>query len=172
MRKEHLLLSTAAGLAVALLTAGPGAVRAQAEGLSGQVTSPQGPLEGVLVTAKKAGSTIAYTVATDDKGHYSFPSAKIESGEYTLSIRATGYDLDGAGTATVAAQKGATADLKLKQTRNLPAQLTNAEWIQHARPTSRSVLSAVKPRPRGGSCVPARRQRVDANPQPTCVNYA
>jgi virginiamycin B lyase len=126
MRKEHLLLSTAVGLAVALLT---GAVPAQAEPLSGQVTSPQGPLEGVLVTAKKAGSTIAYTVATDDKGHYSFPSAKIEPGEYTLHIRATGYDLEGAGKATVAAQKGATANLELKKTRNLPAQLTNAEWI-------------------------------------------
>ena len=134
MRKEHLLLSTAAGLAVALLAAGPGAVRAQAEALSGQVSSAEGLLEGVLVTAKKAGSTIAYTVATDDKGHYSFPSAKIDPGEYTLRVRATGYDLDGAGKTTVEAQKGAAADLKLKKTRNLAAQLTNAEWIlEHAR---------------------------------------
>jgi len=129
MRKEHLLLSTAVGLAVALLTAGPGAVQAQAQALSGQVTSAQGPLEGVLVTAKKAGSTIAYTVATDDKGRYSFPSAKIDPGEYTLRIRATGYDLDGAGKATVNAQQATTADLKLKNTRNLAAQLTNAEWM-------------------------------------------
>src|SRR6202167_515554 len=129
MRKENLLLSTAVGLAVALLTAGPGAVRAQAQALSGQVTSAQGPLEGVLVTAKKSGSTIAYTVASDDKGHYSFPSAKIDPGEYRLSIRATGYDLDGPGSATVDAQKGTTADLKLKKTRNLPSQLTNAEWL-------------------------------------------
>src|SRR5271163_615711 len=129
MRKEHLLLSTAAGLAVALLAAGPGAVRAQAEALAGQVTSAQGPLEGVLVTAKKAGSTIAYTVATDDKGHYSFPAAKIEPGDYKLTIRATGYDLDGAGKARVEAQKGATADLKLKNAHNLPSQLTNAEWM-------------------------------------------
>jgi len=57
MRKENLLLSTAVGLAVALLTAGPGAVRAQAQALSGQVTSAQGPLEGVLITAKKAGQS-------------------------------------------------------------------------------------------------------------------
>jgi streptogramin lyase len=125
MRKEHLLVSTAVGLAVALLT-GPGAVRA--EGLSGQVTSPQGGLDGVLVTAKKAGSTIAYTVPTD-KGRYSFPSAKIEPGEYTLTIRAAGYDLDGPGHATVAPGKDATADLKLKTAKNLSAQLTNAEWM-------------------------------------------
>src|SRR5271156_6096700 len=115
MRKENLLLSTAVGLAVALLTAGAGAVRAQAQALSGQVTSAQGPLGGGLVTAKKVGSTIAYTVATDDKGRYSFPSAKIDPGEYTLRIRATGYDLDGAGKATIEPQKGATADLKLKK---------------------------------------------------------
>jgi streptogramin lyase len=126
MRKEHLLVSTAVGLAVALL-AGSGAVRA--EGLSGQVASPKGALDGVLVTAKKAGSTIAYTVATDDKGRYSFPSAKIEPGDYTLTIRAAGYDLDGPGKATVASGKDATADLKLKATKNLPSQLTNAEWM-------------------------------------------
>jgi streptogramin lyase len=128
MRKEHLLLSTAVGLAVALLT-GPGAVRA--ESLSGQVTSPQGALDGVLVTAKKAGSTIAYTVPTDDKGNYSFPSAKIEPGDYKLTIRAAGYDLDGPGHATVASGKDTTADLKLKTTKNLAAQLTNAEWMSN-----------------------------------------
>jgi virginiamycin B lyase len=124
MRKEHLLLSTAVGLAVALSAS---AVRA--EGLSGQVAAPQGALDGILVTAKKAGSTIAYTVPTDDKGRYSFPSAKIEPGDYKLTIRAAGYDLDGPGKATVAAGKDTTADLKLKTTKNLPSQLTNAEWM-------------------------------------------
>ena len=106
--------------------AGPGA---RAEGLSGQLTTPQGALEGILVTAKKAGSTIAYTVPTDDKGRYSFPSAKIEPGDYKLTIRAAGYDLDGPGHATVAAGKDAAADLKLKNAKNLSAQLTNAEWM-------------------------------------------
>src|SRR5258708_4287099 len=90
MRMKHLLLSTAASLAVALVAASLGAVTAQAEpGLSGQVTAAEGPLEGVLVTAKKNGSTIAYTVASDEKGRYSFPAGKIESGEYTLRNRPT-----------------------------------------------------------------------------------
>jgi 8-oxo-dGTP pyrophosphatase MutT (NUDIX family) len=53
-------------------------------------------MEGVLVTAKKNGSTIAYTVVSDAQGRYSFPAGKIEGGEYNLRIRATGYDLDGA----------------------------------------------------------------------------
>ena len=91
-----------------------------AAALTGVVTSDQeGPMEGVLVTAKKAGSTIATTVVTNKQGRYSFPASRLEPGEYTIKIRAVGYDLDGKGAAEVAADKPATADLKLKKTRNL-----------------------------------------------------
>src|SRR5258708_471010 len=135
MRMKNVLLSNGASLAVARVAASLGAGTAQAEpGLSGQVTAAEGPLEGVLVTAKKDGSITAYTVGGDEKGRYSFPAGKIEGGEYTLRIRATGFDLDGANRdgalkATVDAQKPTTADLKLKKTRNLAAQLVNAEWM-------------------------------------------
>src|SRR5258708_26771592 len=135
MRMKHVLLSTAASLSVALVAASLGAATAKAEpGLSGQVTAAEGPLEGVLVTAKKNGSGIAYTVVSDANGRYSFPAGKIEGGEYTLRIRATGFDVDGANRdgalkPTVDAQKPTTADLKLKKTRNLAAQLVNAEWM-------------------------------------------
>src|SRR5215475_5951031 len=127
MRMKHVPLSTAASLAVALTTTGLGSIAAQAEpGLSGQVTGQEGPMEGVLVTAKKNGSTIAYTVVSDAQGRYSFPAGKIEGGEYTLRIRATGFDLDGASRdgalkATVDVKAPTTADLKLKTTRNLPS---------------------------------------------------
>jgi streptogramin lyase len=128
MRLKQLLLSTAAGLAATTLVA-------HAEpGLSGLVAGADGPMEGVLVTAKKVGSIIAYTVATDAAGRYSFPAGRIEGGEYALRIRATGYDLDGAARdgalkATVDAKAPTTADLKLKRTRNLASQLVNAEWM-------------------------------------------
>jgi virginiamycin B lyase len=131
MRMKHVLLSTAASLAITTLAA----VTTHAEpGLSGQVTGADGPMEGVLVTAKKAGSTIAYTVVSDAAGRYSFPAGKIEGGDYTLRIRATGYDLDGAGRdgmlkTAVDAGTPTTADLKLKATRNLASQLVNAEWL-------------------------------------------
>ncbi len=63
--------------------------------LSGQVTSTEeGAMEGVLVTVKKDGSTIAHTVYTDAHGHYVFPSANLEPGHYSIKIRAAGYDLD------------------------------------------------------------------------------
>ena len=91
MQLKHVLLSTVASLAVALATSSLGSVAAQAEpGLSGQVSGQEGPIEGVLVTAKKNGSTIAYTVVSDAQGHYSFPAGKIEGGKYMLSTRATG----------------------------------------------------------------------------------
>jgi streptogramin lyase len=103
-------------------------------GLSGQVAGPAGPLEGVLVTAKKNGAAIAYTVTSDAQGRYSFPAGKIEGGDYTLRIRATGFDLEGANRdgalkAAVDAGTPTTADLKLKKTKNLSAQLVNAEWM-------------------------------------------
>lgn len=135
MRMRRLLLTTVAGAAVALVSSAIGPVAARAEaGLAGEVTGPDGAMEGVLVTAKKDGSAIAYTVASDAKGHYGFPAGKIEGGAYTLHIRAAGYDLDGAGKdgalkIAIDAQAPSTTDLKLKRTKNLPAQLTNAEWL-------------------------------------------
>src|SRR5260221_13190963 len=75
MRMKHVLLSTAASLVAASL----GTVAAKAEpGLSGQVTGEGGPMEGVLVTAKKTGSANPYNEGDDEKGRYSFPARKIE----------------------------------------------------------------------------------------------
>jgi len=99
--------------------------------LTGQVSSPQeAVMEGVVVTAKKDGSTIAISVVTNEQGKYAFPADRLEPGHYTLKARAAGYELDGAKDATVAAGAPATADIKLKTVRNLPGSLTNAEWLQ------------------------------------------
>jgi streptogramin lyase len=86
-------------------------------------------MEGVLVSAKKDGFTIAVTVVSDEKGRYSFPASKLGPGRYSLKIRAVGYELDGAKTVEVAQDKATSADIKLRKTRNLSAQLTNAEWL-------------------------------------------
>jgi streptogramin lyase len=86
-------------------------------------------MEGVLVTARRDGATMAITVVSDAQGHYAFPAAKLAPGRYTLTIRAVGYDLDGKATADVAAGGGANVDLKLTTTHNIASQLTNAEWI-------------------------------------------
>ncbi|HEY1983448.1 MAG TPA: carboxypeptidase regulatory-like domain-containing protein, partial [Xanthobacteraceae bacterium] len=98
--------------------------------LSGQVSSAQdGLMEGAVVSARKDGSTITVSVVSDDKGHFSFPASRLDPGHYAIGIRAVGYDLDGPKDATLAAGQEAKLDVTLKPTRNLGAQLTNAEWL-------------------------------------------
>src|SRR5215210_1250831 len=98
--------------------------------LTGQVSSAdEGPMEGVLVSARKDGASFIVTVVSDKDGRYSFPAGKLEPGQYSLRIRAVGYDLDNGHAVEVAAQKSATFDLKLRKTEDLPAQLSNAEWM-------------------------------------------
>src|ERR1700739_2976658 len=126
---RHLSLSIIPALA--LVAAAPGPLQAQSSAaLTGTVSSQQeGAMEGVLVSAKKEGSTITVTVVSDDKGNFSFPAAKLEPGKYNISTRATGYDLQGPGSVDVAAGKAATADVKLVKTRNIARQMSNGEWI-------------------------------------------
>jgi streptogramin lyase len=128
MRFERRSLVATAALTLAFAAYSAGAA-AQAA-LAGKVSSAEeGAMEGVLVSAKKAGSTITVTVVSDKEGRYSFPSAKLDPGRYAIRIRAVGHDLEGPGAADVAAGKAATLDLKLKKTSDLAAQLSNGEWM-------------------------------------------
>src|SRR5947209_9435864 len=98
--------------------------------LSGQVSSTEdGPMEGVLVSARQEGSTVTITVVSGEQGRYSFPSTKVAPGRYAVRIRAVGYDLDGPKAVEVGAEKTATADLKLRKAKNIVGQLTDAEWL-------------------------------------------
>lgn len=98
--------------------------------LSGSVTSTQEPtMEGVLVSAKREGSTITTTVVTNEKGQYSFPADRLQPGKYTISIRAIGYVLTGPKAVEIPAGGNAKADLKLNTVRNIVPQLSNGEWL-------------------------------------------
>jgi len=131
MRTARLFLAAGAALLFGLLYSHPAA--AQANALAGQVSSAaEGAMEGVLVSAKRAGSNMTVTVVSDAQGRYQFPAARLEPGKYTLTIRAVGYDLAGPTTAAVGTQGAATADLKLVKAKDLAAQLTNAEWLHSA----------------------------------------
>jgi virginiamycin B lyase len=122
MPLKSLLLATTASFA--LMT-----IAAQAQTLTGQVSSEaEGLMEGVLVSAKKDGSTVTTTVVSNDKGQFSFPAGKLEPGKYNITIRAAGYSLVGPKAVDVAAA-GATADVKLGKVRNVAAQLSNGEWL-------------------------------------------
>src|SRR5258708_14052189 len=96
--------------------------------VTGKVTSAEeGAMEGVVVRAKKGIVTIS--VVSNAKGEFSFPASKLGAGTYEVSIKATGYDLDGPKSVTVAGNTSANLDLKLVKTKNLPAQLRNLECI-------------------------------------------
>src|SRR6185437_9988333 len=90
--------------------------------LAGKVSSAEeGAMEGVLVRAKKAGSTITITVVSNAEGRYSFPAGRLSPGKYALKVRAAGYELD--SPTTIQVGKSTTADLKLRRTGDLAAQL-------------------------------------------------
>jgi virginiamycin B lyase len=123
------LYASVAGVLAGLMVAG---ANAQTAALTGQVSSAEeGAMEGVLVSAKKQGSTITMTVVTNDKGQFSFPADRIEPGHYNITIRAAGYDLVGPRQVDIAGG-GASADLKLAKTKNVHAQLSSAEWLASA----------------------------------------
>jgi imidazolonepropionase-like amidohydrolase/streptogramin lyase len=133
--------------AVLLLPARVPPLAAQAHSsssLQGRVTSvEEGPMEGVLVSAKRAGSSITVTVVSDREGRYRFPESRLEPGEYALRIRAAGWDLEGPSTATVKPAATPTVDLTLRKTAELAAQLTNADWFASV-PGSEAQKSSIR----------------------------
>ena len=141
MRIRALLLASALGFASTFLLPGPGAQAQAPAALTGTVTSQQeGKMEGVVVSAKKAGGTITISVVTDANGNFSFPASKLEPGDYAISIRAIGYDLDGPQQVKVAGSP-TTADVKLVKTKNLSKQMSNGEWIASVPGSQQQKLS-------------------------------
>ena len=115
--------------------------------LSGVVRSQaEGEMEGVLVTAKRVGGTIAVTVVTDSQGRYAFPPGRLQPGRYRIRIRAVGYDLEDPGLVEVQAENPTEVDLELRNTRDLASQLSNVEWLL-------SVPGTDQQRNALGSCV-------------------
>ena len=127
-------LTPVAALAILLIQAAHSSLPAQAQSdraLTGQVSSAQeGPMEGVLVSARRTGSTLTVTVATDRQGRYSIPRSRLQPGQYSLRVRAIGYELEKPATVSIVADQTTTADLKLGKAHDVASQLTNAEWLE------------------------------------------
>jgi len=97
--------------------------------LAGQVTSAEeGIMEGVVVSATRAGSSITLSVVSDRQGNFTFPAERLVPGQYALRIRAIGYELDGPDRVEVSAA-GVPVLLTLTKTKDLPGQLSNGEWL-------------------------------------------
>ena len=78
------LVAMAVGVALAIAPTG----RAQSSAaIDGRITSvEEGPMEGVLVSARRAASTMTVTVVSDAQGRYRFPSARLQPGAYALGF--------------------------------------------------------------------------------------
>jgi len=136
---RHLLLA-AASLACSVFFPGPAFPQAPVASLTGLVSSAdEATMEGVLVSATRAGSNVTVTVVSGADGRYGFPANRLGPGQYSLAIRAVGYELEQpAGSensievrALDAAQPEATTrDIRLRKTTDLAAQLSNAEWLE------------------------------------------
>ena len=133
----HRILGTRTSILTMALLAGTaplaGSVVAQTQSppaLTGKVTSQdEGAMEGVLVSAKRAGSTVTVTVVSNAQGQYSFPRGRLEPGKYAVTIRAIGYELAAPAQVDVAARQTAAFDAKLVKTKDLESQLSNGEWL-------------------------------------------
>src|SRR6195256_712472 len=126
---RHLFATAAVALAFAGGHPAPASAQSSAA-LQGLVSSAEeGAMGGVVVSAKKAGSTVTVSVVSDDRGRFAFPSSKLGSGSYSLKIRATGYELSGPGSAEITLALPVAVELKLRKVRDIAPQMTNAEWI-------------------------------------------
>jgi virginiamycin B lyase len=103
--------------------------------LTGVVTSQEeGKMEGVLVTARRDGANFSISVVSNEQGQYRFPRSHVGAGRYTLTMRATGYDLIDPGPVNVVDGKTAMLDLKLRTTADLSKQLSTREWAMSLPP--------------------------------------
>jgi streptogramin lyase len=101
--------------------------------LTGQVASErEGPMEGVLISARPPNSTITVTVVSDANGVYTFPAGRLSPGSHEIKIRASGYTLEGPAVVQLPVGGGARADLKLNPLRTPYEEITNAELLTSA----------------------------------------
>ena len=119
MRARHLVMATTV---VALALWGAQATDLDAQGslaLSGVVSSQEeGAMEGVLVTARREGANFTVTVVSDAQGRYGFPRTHLDAGSYTLTTRASGYEMPNPGPVAVMAENAKSQNLTLRKAKD------------------------------------------------------
>lgn len=98
--------------------------------LSGLVTHADKALEGVVVTLMRGSTGVITAVSTGANGRYTFPSSHVASGQYLISVRATGFKVE---PESIELEGDAQFDIALKAVNDvdvLASQLTSLEWVK------------------------------------------
>jgi streptogramin lyase len=131
--KRTLLVGIAASLILVLSIGSRTPAQVAAAAINGRVmSSAEGAMEGVLVSAKREGSNITISVMTNVTGNYAFPQARLTPGRYAVTIRAAGFVLPGSEKVVeVTGRAAAELNLQLEPASILEKalQLTSAEWL-------------------------------------------
>src|SRR3954470_11804854 len=86
---------------------------ADAATLTGTVTGPDGaPFRAAFVQARHAGLKMTVSVLTDNQGKYIVEN--LPAGDYTLGIRAIGYEADPKSAIKLTAEQNLAQDFALK----------------------------------------------------------
>jgi streptogramin lyase len=128
MRKILTLLGT---LAVTWLVVGTlgsfGHAQSGETILTGKITSATGGgMEGVIVSARRLGSTFTTSVYSDSTGQYYFP--KLQQGRYHIWAQAVGFDAPIYENATLSGPVH-RQDMVMKALPNYEMQLRGDEWV-------------------------------------------
>jgi len=99
-------------------------------------------MEGVVVSAKRPGSTIMVSVSTNAQGLYSFPQDRLAPGAYDITMRAIGYTLKPT-TATI--QSGGSTQLDLELGKASRPMLASAPKDSFTRPFPSRVAVVIEP---------------------------
>ena len=94
--------------------------------LTGRVTASAGPMEGVIVSARRFGKTFTTSVYTDAAGEYYFP--RMEDGKYNIWAQAVGYDA-GIVEGVTLSPSVHRQHFALKPLENFEIQLRGDEWV-------------------------------------------
>ena len=102
--------------------------------LSGSVSSSdESIMEGVVVILQPLNSPVLIAVTSDAAGQFQFNRDRLAAGEYRVSVRAAGYELQGAKTVVIGeTQSQSLGDLYLTAVTDplrLASQLTSLDWV-------------------------------------------
>jgi streptogramin lyase len=126
MRIRPTLFVLGLALPLAVSAAFTGAAQAPTSSLTGTTTAGGASLEGVVISARAAGSNITTSVLTDGRGVYVFPP--LGGGRYDVWAQATGYQT---ARATVAIESGRQLHqaFTLNTIDDITPQLSASEWF-------------------------------------------